>query len=565
MSLSLLPRPNVARSPSLLSVFLSSLLVGSCTGTFDASLDEPEGGPLAEAPSGADAGAESGASPPQDHNLPPGCTSACAGCAVVCEEPLGCAQGGVCRGACTEVEADAEHCLPTRGEDGCGGAADDVKVEEISVYQSVKVVVMKEGLSVPSVLRTADVISGREALFRVSVGVAPGFAGRELSARLTIHDGSRTTRFHSKKAILKASEDLDPATTFQIPVPAALINSQTSYAVELVSCASRQTESAEPGSGFPASGLEPLRAMDTGGLRIKVIPLVSNGRSPDTSGPAIESYRQLLLAMLPVSSVEITIGAPMNARFPIDWPATLDQLRHVRATEAPDVDVFYYGLVRPEDTLTAFCGNACTTGIGYVARAHAASLHVAMGVGFGDRLSAEVMAHELGHTMGRNHAPCARGAIEGVDAAYPYASGAIGNLGYDPRLKAFLHGDRNTDIMGYCNNQWISDYTYKAMADRLSSINAVRASYAAEERIAPWRVMLVDASGPRWGAPITQPSAPEGDELVAQVLDPQGWLVQEVKVYRTLISDGGGALYMVPEPQPGWHAVQVPGVAPLRY
>jgi hypothetical protein len=36
-------------------------------------------------------------------------------------------------------------------------------------------------------------------------------------------------------------------------------------------------------------------------------------------------------------------------------------------------------------------------------------------------------------------------------------------------------------------------------------------------------------------------------------------------VYRTEIADGMGAMYMVPEPQPGWSAVAVAGLPTMPF
>ena len=45
---------------------------------------------------------------------------------------------------------------------------------------------------------------------------------------------------------------------------------------------------------------------------------------------------------------------------------------------------------------------------------------------------------------------------------YPYAGGAIGVYGYDLLLSALKYPTQ-ADIMGYCNNDWISDYNYKGI------------------------------------------------------------------------------------------------------
>jgi hypothetical protein len=84
--------------------------------------------------------------------------------------------------------------------------------------------------------------------------------------------------------------------------------------------------------------------------------------------------------------------------------------------------------------------------------------------------------HEMGHSLGRAH-PTASAATCGnsaSDNSYPYPGGQIGpNDGSmegfdagDPTFgiaKAVYPGTSWYDVMSYCSNQWISDYTYTGM------------------------------------------------------------------------------------------------------
>ncbi|HEY3269128.1 MAG TPA: hypothetical protein VGM37_19630 [Armatimonadota bacterium] len=100
--------------------------------------------------------------------------------------------------------------------------------------------------------------------------------------------------------------------------------------------------------------------------------------------------------------------------------------------------------------------------------------------------------HELGHTFGRFHARYC-GAEECFDfiwtfcpdgyVPYPYAGGFLssnvvyGNFGFDvgdPSLSlpmAVFRPDVAHDVMTYCDNEWVSDFTYEGILDRLRAEN----------------------------------------------------------------------------------------------
>jgi|GEM_PF-845907 len=101
------------------------------------------------------------------------------------------------------------------------------------------------------------------------------------------------------------------------------------------------------------------------------------------------------------------------------------------------------------------------------------------GTSFGDWYT----GHELAHTWGRSHVNC-RGDEGGPDANYPMdESGSIGRLkgndkywGFDIYLRGpVIYPPTWKDVMAYCDNQWISAYTYEAIRNRLVSENAAAA------------------------------------------------------------------------------------------
>lgn len=78
--------------------------------------------------------------------------------------------------------------------------------------------------------------------------------------------------------------------------------------------------------------------------------------------------------------------------------------------------------------------------------------------------------HELGHAYGRPHAPCCNAS--GTEF-YPYpmcrlSDGAQSSFwGYDSSVSSIYNPNQYTDIMSYCDFQWMSDFTYEAILDQL--------------------------------------------------------------------------------------------------
>jgi hypothetical protein len=309
-----------------------------------------------------------------------------------------------------------------------------------------------------------------------------------------------------------------------------------------------------------------LDARKTGILKVTVIPVLSNSRMPDTSDTALAVYRAYLEAMYPIEKAELTVGKQISTSYPIDWQSLLDQIRSQRQTDRPNADVYYYGFLKPADTFKAYCQGGCTAGIGYVASATQAGTRAAVGLAYSDETSASAMAHEVGHNHGRNHAPCAPGGnISGVDSRYPYSGAKIGVWGFDPRKKTFLSPDTTTDIMGYCDPKWISDYTYKGLVDRVATINGNMLEFADLSLADSYRVLLLGPGGPRWGRPFSEPAEPFGEAETADILDIDGQPIQTVTVYRTGIGDSEGATMLVPPPRAGWHAVRIANEVALPF
>jgi hypothetical protein len=516
------------------------------------------------------------------------CGNACTGGQTCSAGACACPSGQTfCGGTCVDLQSDSAHCgscdvacslgqgcasgvceSGAPGDDGCQGLAQNLTISQVAAYQTVKVTLANNGQAVAN--PNPGMVAKRPTLFRVFVTPGAGWVQRELSARLFLQDGDAkelTQYSKSTLTIAAASTDDDRSSTFEFVVPAERVTADTQFAVEIVECGSGTGAAASP--RYPATGGADLAAIDAGGLKLHLVPLRANGLLPDVTDQALNLYKTAFLDTYPISAIDVTVGDPVDVADATDWANNLDQMRALRQREAPAAEVYYYGLLKPANSFRQFCGNGCVAGIGYVAQGRqTAPQRAAMGLAYADQTAAFTMLHEVGHNHGRNHAPCVPqgGQITGVDANFPQANGSTGGYGYNA-LGDQLLPPTFTDIMGYCQNQWFSAYTYGGILSTVMTVNRVQASEIPDPaRLGDWRVLIVDEQhGARWGVPLPAGSEAAGEEEPAFVYDASGALLETVSVYRTQLSDMNAASVQVPAPRNGWRSIEVSGAPPIQF
>jgi hypothetical protein len=220
--------------------------------------------------------------------------------------------------------------------------------------------------------------------------------------------------------------------------------------------------------------------------------------------------------------------------------------------------MYYVGVVTPATTYRTYCGNACIAGVGYVATsASAATARALVAIGY-EPYALMTIAHELGHNHGLEHSPGC--GADSADSAFPYVTNGtarIGWVGWDSRAAStFMDPAKYTDLMAYCDPVWVSDYVYSKLGDRVAALNG-SALWLGDGARATWRVLDVANGQASWGAPITEPTTAFGDPVSGTVLDTNGSALLEISVYRTKISNGLGAMYLVPEPAANWAQLRI--------
>lgn len=242
----------------------------------------------------------------------------------------------------------------------------------------------------------------------------------------------------------------DDTATYNSQLPASWVENGLQVQIEIDS----------PRPGVPAKSVvsTPLMGSDAA-IDLVLVPLVSGGYVP--AMPALADVVDELARRLPVARDRIrisqraahTLGSVVNGvATPAQWSAALAELENIRVQEAPDKQ--YYAMVRPV-SVTGI------SGIGYVnpIASPAPSLS-ALGWDSTHGGWRRTLIHELGHNYSLWHAPC--GNPGETDPAFPYAGGLLGPTAlFDSLTDRVIASLGHTDVMGYCNGSWFSDYNLR--------------------------------------------------------------------------------------------------------
>jgi hypothetical protein len=314
------------------------------------------------------------------------------------------------------------------------------------------------------------------------------------------------------------------------------------------------------GARFPATGYQPLGAIQTDVLKVHIVPLGSP--APDTSDKYLQVFKARLEAVYPVTEVQFTVGQPVQTSA-TSMCSAVATISSVRSQDNAPNDVYYYGLTAGILGGESGCSNASPSASG-----SKASVGWAQGYTPDDgRTGAATMCHELGHAHGRQHAPC---NVQDPDPSYPYPDANTGVWGYDFRSNTF-NDPMHKDMMSYCPEPrytaWVSDYNYEAILKRVVAVSALPEVPAppggAAAPTVAWRMLVSDSAGVHWiDEPLLVRGTPEGTSMMAIVHGEHGPM-QQVEVYRQDLHDdviNDPFMLTLPEPDASWRAIEVPGL-----
>ena len=334
---------------------------------------------------------------------------------------------------------------------------------------------MKAGRPVAPDDRPAPLVAGKRALVRAFVDLDPGFVGRPLLGVLDLKTPKLSRTLVSERTVTQSSAQDDLATTFVFDVDAGDLGPTSTYRVRVLE------PDATPLARFPDDGYLALGARVLPPFQLVMVPFVCNGVTPLTGEAELNALHSRLLALYPSAEIEISVAPPVKLANLVNadgdgWDQALDKIYDLRYDDAPAHDVFYYGAMAPDASFDDYCADGCLLGYSNLAEESDVHSRGSIGVtvfpdGSGTEDAWDTLAHELGHALGRDHAPCGVDDPSDVDPDYPYANATMGGIyGYDFDLLRLVKPKPAKDVMSYCLPIWISDYTYRGLFDRLSYI-----------------------------------------------------------------------------------------------
>ena len=311
---------------------------------------------------------------------------------------------------------------------------------------------------------TVPMIAGKKALLRV-FAVANQCNTAAPRARVTVNGtvfdnltlgaGENSTRLTAEQGFL--------ASSYNVELPASVVQTGLSFIVEL-DPANEIAEANEGDNRFPASGTRTVEVRNIGNVGLRLVPITvsANNRTGNVNAGNLDQIMDVSRRLHPVLGYDVDIREAYTTSNPAfqandqnrSWTNVLSELSGVRAAESNRV---YAGFV-------SVTYNSGVAGIGQLGNKTSLNwdyLPSASGV----------LAHELGHNYSAFHTPC--GGPGGPDPGWPtsgnYIGGYAGTYGFDFTDQTVKSPLLFTDLMGYCNSQWISDFSYVKMMSWLTN------------------------------------------------------------------------------------------------
>jgi hypothetical protein len=394
-----------------------------------------------------------------------------------------------------------------------------------------------------------------------------------VTARLTLDNGGVQTKLETTKMITVGSDasTLEGTANILVEDP-ALITDSTKFSVALyqTTCAAQAGDAV-----YPAQGLAELGAEQVGRFKVVLVPYERAPFRLNINDETLKRIEDGIYALYPIEGIDLEVREAipvMNQA--TDLGRILQHIEGLRAEDNPSDDTYYFGMFTAADTFRGYCGDGCVAGIatlGGGGQFGDPSQRFGVGIGYLTdtettssgvpttemRISIGVMAHELGHAQGRQHAPC--GGAAGTDRNFPNDDANIDTYGYSLSDGSFATPGLHTDLMGYCEPQWVSPYTYDRIATRIAGVSG-QSQLVFGRPVTRHASLLIRADGrASWGDPVLRRGRPTGEPATARVYDAAGRYLRDVQVTLNQLSDDQGTLVSLPEPAASWASLELGG------
>jgi len=366
------------------------------------------------------------------------------GQAVVAASPCGASETRM-----ATITAVGMHRVTLEVTDGKGGrATQDVTFEVTSMPQVGDLRISKIEWGQSTITTNPRLVAEKDALLRVYVlSQRPGITGVTVTATGTRNGTELGVLNLTGPATAPTADNAnDLNQQFRVTVPAAWITAGLRITVRV----DPQNALGETDEGNNESVLTPTVGRGSV-LAVTHVPIVQSGRTG-----TVRTIDTAMKQVWPVKAIDAqtraayTYGGTVSATGQ-GWSPLLEQLALLRQSDGSRRN--YLGWLN----LSGFGG---VSGLGFLGIGAALARDGSMsGVG--------TAIHELGHNMGREHAPC--GGAGGPDPGYPVAGGRLDVQGWDYVGQRLLQPASYTDVMGYCDPSWISNYNYTRVQQFLES------------------------------------------------------------------------------------------------
>jgi len=305
---------------------------------------------------------------------------------------------------------------------------------------------------------SVPLVAGRDAYLR-AFAVANQNNTAQPQVRVRLYNGATLLQTHTIAAPLASAptsvNEGALSSSWNVLVPAGLVQPGLRVLAD-VDPSNGIAEADESDNQFPTGGASAVDVLALPDFSIRFVPVLQqvNGLQGNVTEANKEAFLASTKAMLPVGAYSVDVRAVYTTTAPAlesgngnsAWGTILNEVLALRSTDASTR--YYYGVVK-----TSY--GSGVAGMGYVGG------NARTSIGWDAMSSApSTVAHELGHNMGRSHAPC--GGPGGPDPSYPYAGGLIGVSGLDVSTLT-IKITSIADLMGYCHPSWISDYSWTGM------------------------------------------------------------------------------------------------------